>query len=808
MRERYLNVLDSLRFSVSQCIIVRAHTTLSPAWAAITRQEPRSVALSKQLRLEVAELTDVGRRRDSNEDNMTRLVPKDLKLLEQKGAIFVVADGMGGHAAGEVASEIAVETIREEYYESASEEVAEALLHAIRQANQVIYERATEQAGRAGMGTTCVVIVARGALAYIANVGDSRAYLIRDGQLRQVTHDHSWVAEQVRAGMLTDEQARTHAHRNVITRALGTQPEVEADLFIEQLQDGDLLLLCSDGLSGPVPDSELHRIVTSVSPQEAVHDLIAQANEQGGPDNITAVLIHVLEAPPLAPEMQERLALMIEAVKEQTAPNKPVKKQARRRLSPIAFALRIFMVAAVLFLSLAAWDYFLGPLAWTRAAHTQATADLGRVPQLVAQSQAQSPDQAINTLAAAQHPLLNDLHNSWLSGDDRQRITTTLQHVLAPAIRTALQDYNLLARVTPLGTLQTQRIAVSCSAVQELSQVVAVVPPAVSGQSGPASGGPPLFFARAQSQQMAAAPVYALPAQGTAQSSIACGATLDPAVVDLTVDGSTLYLLHQEGTTFSVRQVTITSDGKVQPPQTVVTLPPGAANMQPILLAVHGSQTYILYRGIKNDALESCADAVTADCKQVGPAVLSQQVRSMAIGPNGALYLLLLDGSLATLSGNSLRAVTIAVLPVLPVGTPDAFNVMTALPTLPVASSLPISTATSTLAPTGTGTPVSSTTPTAGTTVLPLGTKLTSATMLVSDQQNHLFIGDGADHRVIQLNPPATATGDPTLGAQYSDPSALDSLLSLSITNTVANGSQGTSLYALSGHSLLVVSLT
>src|SRR5579885_3754733 len=263
------------------------------------------MALSKQLRLEVAELTDVGRRRDSNEDNMTRYVPKDPKIMDQKGAIFVVADGMGGHAAGEVASEIAVETIREEYYESASEDVAEALLRAIKQANQVIYERATEQAGRAGMGTTCVAVVARGGVAYIANVGDSRVYLIRDGQIRQVTHDHSWVAEQVRAGMLTEEQARTHAHRNVITRSLGTGPTVTADLFVETLKQGDRLLLCSDGLHGYVDEREIEReMLQHTDPEDGVQTLVDMANNNGGPDNITALVIHLIEVPSVSDELK------------------------------------------------------------------------------------------------------------------------------------------------------------------------------------------------------------------------------------------------------------------------------------------------------------------------------------------------------------------------------------------------------------------------------------------------------------------------------------------------------------------------
>jgi serine/threonine protein phosphatase PrpC len=749
------------------------------------------MALSKQLRLEVAELTDVGRRRDSNEDNLTRLVPKDPKLMDQKGAIFVVADGMGGHAAGEVASEIAVETIREEYYESASEDVAEALVRAIKQANQVIYERATEQAGRAGMGTTCVAVVARGGVAYIANVGDSRVYLIRDGQIRQVTHDHSWVAEQVRAGMLTEEQARTHAHRNVITRALGTQPEVEADLFIEPIQDGDLFLLCSDGLSGPVSDSDLNRIVLAGTPQEAVRDLIAQANEQGGPDNITAVLVHVLEAPPLEPEMQERLATIIEAVKEQTEPLKPVKKP-RKRISPLVLAMRIFIAVALLFISLFAWDYLLGPQAWTRAAHNQLNTDLSHATALVAQAKNQSPDQAINTLAAAQHPLLADLQNASLSAADRQRATSELQQTLAPAIRQALQQYNTLAHVSPLSALSTQHLSISCSAAPggQLDALVAVAQPAASGQSGAPAAGPPLYFARAHSDKMAA-PVYALAAQGTGLSE-SCGSAVDPAVVDLTVDGSTLYLLHEvNDTTFSIEQITIGADGSAGPEQSLLTLPPGAPASQPILLVVRGQQRYVLYRGA-NDTVYQCSDTT---CAAVGGA-LPDQVRSMAIGPNNTLYLLLAHGSLAAFSGGALHAVDLSLLPVLPVAAPDSFDVLTPLPTVPATATFPAST------PVPGATATSS--PTATPTYTPVGVKLEDATLLVSDAQNHLFIGDRSGHRIIQLNPPTTGSDDPALDVQYADPSALDGLLSVSV---IAGDAQHASMYALSGHTLLAVTL-
>lgn len=249
--------------------------------------------MAKLLRLDVAQLTDVGRKREHNEDNMAYVIPKDPQVMAQKGALFIVADGMGGHAAGEVASEIAVDTVSNAYYQSEHDDVPAALLSAIRRANAAIHQRAAENMLRSGMGTTCVAAVLRGNVAYIANVGDSRAYFIRKSRIHQVSQDHSWVAEQVRAGLLTEEQARTHAQRNVITRSLGTQPEVEIDIFREFLEEGDILILCSDGLSGLVNDEELLRMADQFLPQESVYHLVERANENGGPDNITAIVARV-----------------------------------------------------------------------------------------------------------------------------------------------------------------------------------------------------------------------------------------------------------------------------------------------------------------------------------------------------------------------------------------------------------------------------------------------------------------------------------------------------------------------------------
>lgn len=143
------------------------------------------------------------------------------------------------------------------------------------------------------MGTTCVAAVLRGATAYIANVGDSRGYLVRKGHVRQITQDHSWVAEQVRLGQMSEEEARCHGMRNIITRSLGPFPEVEVDIFVEPVEEGDALVLCSDGLSGMVSDHEITSIVENFGPQESVYRLVECANEQGGIDNITAIVARV-----------------------------------------------------------------------------------------------------------------------------------------------------------------------------------------------------------------------------------------------------------------------------------------------------------------------------------------------------------------------------------------------------------------------------------------------------------------------------------------------------------------------------------
>jgi PPM family protein phosphatase len=244
---------------------------------------------------EVGLCTDTGRRRANNEDNMISILPDDPHVLAQKGILLIVADGLGGHDKGEVASEMVVSEVSKRYYDDAeNEDVVSSLLQAIQQANEAVYTGSIEGGmTERVMGTTCTAAVLLDDHAYIMNVGDSRAYLVRQGGVRQVSLDHSWVAEQVRAGILTAEQARGHVQRNVITRCMGAHLNVEVDVFKEIMQPGDILLLCSDGLSNMVSDEEIGAIVQQLTPQESATQLVALANENGGSDNITVVVARV-----------------------------------------------------------------------------------------------------------------------------------------------------------------------------------------------------------------------------------------------------------------------------------------------------------------------------------------------------------------------------------------------------------------------------------------------------------------------------------------------------------------------------------
>ncbi len=232
--------------------------------------------------------TDVGIVRSGNEDNYL--------MLSDRG-IFIVADGMGGHAAGEVASEMAVRIISRELGSlrgQTDEQVGERLRQSIRAANEAIFGRTLAEHDKRGMGTTVTVLTLLPNRYLIGQVGDSRAYLLRDGRLLQLTKDHSYVQEQVDAGLLTPDQARVHPYSNVITRCVGAGMDVTPDIYFGNLQNGDLVLLASDGLTGMLEDEQLLKILQSEGgPQKWVDRMISEANRRGGLDNITAIVVRI-----------------------------------------------------------------------------------------------------------------------------------------------------------------------------------------------------------------------------------------------------------------------------------------------------------------------------------------------------------------------------------------------------------------------------------------------------------------------------------------------------------------------------------
>ena len=212
-------------------------------------------------------------------------------------AVFIVADGMGGHAAGEVASEMAVRIVAQQLGDPGGLDAAataERLRHAIREANAAIFERTLTEHDKRGMGTTATSLVLADRQYLIGQVGDSRAYLLRDGELLQLTKDHSYVQEQVDAGYLSPEEARTHPYSNVITRCVGANDDVAPDTYVGGLHPGDMFLLASDGLTGMIEDARLHEILrSSPDPQRLVETLVAEANRLGGLDNITAIVVRI-----------------------------------------------------------------------------------------------------------------------------------------------------------------------------------------------------------------------------------------------------------------------------------------------------------------------------------------------------------------------------------------------------------------------------------------------------------------------------------------------------------------------------------
>ncbi|HZW89677.1 MAG TPA: Stp1/IreP family PP2C-type Ser/Thr phosphatase [Myxococcaceae bacterium] len=260
-------------------------------------------------------LTDVGRKRQHNEDSFA--VDPDLGL-------FIVADGMGGHAAGEVASQRAVEVVRQQLTAgrqvledlsgastSEARAAAAALVEtAIQRACAEVYRLAASDATKRGMGTTVVSLVLAGTKAIVGHVGDSRVYLLRGGQAHRLTEDHTLIAAQLKAGTLTREQAQASQLRNVITRAVGIQESVQVDTLMVDLLPRDVFLLCSDGLHGYLAEDELPKVIAEVPLGELPAKLVALANERGGKDNVTAVVVGISDGGAPLEELEETTSRM------------------------------------------------------------------------------------------------------------------------------------------------------------------------------------------------------------------------------------------------------------------------------------------------------------------------------------------------------------------------------------------------------------------------------------------------------------------------------------------------------------------
>jgi PPM family protein phosphatase len=269
--------------------------------------------------IEQAGRTDVGRQRSANEDSLVVRPP-----------LFAVADGMGGAKAGEVASAVAVDAV--EGAQESSEPTEAQLANIVRDANRRIYDLAVADESRRGMGTTLTLAKLHGDEVSLAHVGDSRAYRLRGGELEQLTRDHSLVAELERSGQITPEAAEHHPQRSIITRALGPEPDVEVDTYTLAGREGDLFLICSDGLTSMISDDEVASILRSAgSLDEAADELVRAANQSGGKDNITVILFRLGEGEAPAPADDDTIAGEINVADLQEAAAAPAVEQPAAR---------------------------------------------------------------------------------------------------------------------------------------------------------------------------------------------------------------------------------------------------------------------------------------------------------------------------------------------------------------------------------------------------------------------------------------------------------------------------------------------
>lgn len=274
---------------------------LEAGWAAVKQRQMTTPPPLHHAVIAWGARTDIGRVRENNEDKFDFFLPDDEETLAGKGRLWAVADGMGGHNAGQVASEATLKTVIRNYFQTATGPAAGTdegtrLQSALAEANALLTRAAGQFPDRGGMGTTATIAVVKGDTLTVGHVGDSRAYLLRENQpIRQITQDHSWVEEQVRRGGLSRAEAESSPYRNVITRSVGMEGEMIVDVYRENLRAGDVILLCSDGLTGYLDGARLVPFLEQarVNPSAAALSLVDAANDAGGRDNITVLVLVV-----------------------------------------------------------------------------------------------------------------------------------------------------------------------------------------------------------------------------------------------------------------------------------------------------------------------------------------------------------------------------------------------------------------------------------------------------------------------------------------------------------------------------------
>ena len=243
--------------------------------------------------IELAALSDLGCQRENNEDRYSYWEPASEQQFAEKGRLVSVADGMGGYEGGQEASRIAIETIEGAYANGENGDPQSLLVEGFHTAHRKIQEYAETHPGLEGMGTTCTTVALRNSQLYFAHIGDSRLYLLRNGSIQQLTHDHSYVSRLVAHGVISSEEAESHPQRHILTAALGAGLEVEPDCPVGpvEVRSGDTLVLCTDGLWGLVHEPEIKAIVDQRAPEAACNELVRIARSRGGPDNIALQVI-------------------------------------------------------------------------------------------------------------------------------------------------------------------------------------------------------------------------------------------------------------------------------------------------------------------------------------------------------------------------------------------------------------------------------------------------------------------------------------------------------------------------------------